>query len=168
MGRAAVFQGRAKLVGPVEPHSPLPDHLGMVPGALPHLLLVDDDLAVLRALDRALTQFGARVSIAADPDTARSIVAAGDVDALVLDYRLPLVRGDVLLAELSRTYPRLRHRTVFITGDISSEAVDRLSATGCPFLMKPFPMSELKAFVRELLASDPADGSKMYTVTPAA
>lgn len=140
----------------------------MAPGVSPHLLLVDDDLAVLRALDRALTQFGARVSIAADPDTARSIVAGGDVDALVLDYRLPRTRGDQLLAELARTHPTLRHRTVFITGDVTSEAIDRLVATGCPFLMKPFPMADLKARVGDLLGQERVDATRRYTVIPAA
>lgn len=140
----------------------------MATGVLPHLLLVDDDLAVLRALDRALTQFGARVSVAADPATARSIVAGGDVDAIVLDYRLPGTRGDQLLAELAQTHPQIRHRTVFITGDVSSEGIDRLVATGCPVLLKPFPMGELKARVGALLGRDQGDMAETYRVTPAA
>jgi len=140
----------------------------MATGVLPHLLLVDDDLAVLRALDRALTQFGVRVSVAADPATARSIVAGGDVDALVLDYRLPGTRGDQLLEELSRSHPELRHRTVLITGDISPEGIDRLVATGCPVLLKPFPMGELKTCVGDLLGRKRAELSEIVTVTPAA
>ena len=120
----------------------------------PHILLVDDDLAVLRVLDRALTRLGARVSVAADRETARSIVSADDVDALVLDYRLPGVRGTTLLLELAAASPRLRHRAVFMTGDISTEADEAIRATSCPCLHKPFPMGALESLVRNLFEND--------------
>jgi DNA-binding NtrC family response regulator len=126
----------------------------MFAAALPHVLLVDDDLAVLRVLDRVLTRLGARVSVAADAETARSIVAGGDIDAAVVDYRLPGARGTTLLGDLVSLSPRLRRRTAFITGDIAGEAEAAIDATGCPSLMKPFTVAEFEALVRGLLAGE--------------
>ncbi|HYD53408.1 MAG TPA: response regulator [Gemmatimonadaceae bacterium] len=136
----------------------------MSPAAPPHVLLVDDDLAVLRALDRALTRMGVRVSVAADAPTARSIVATCAVDAVVLDYRLPGTRGHLLLGELVALSPRLQRHAAFITGDISDEADAAIVATGCPCLMKPFPIAELESLVRWLFEDD----ARASTLRPAA
>jgi DNA-binding NtrC family response regulator len=122
---------------------------------VPHVLLVDDELAVLRVLDRALTRRGLRVSVAPDAATARAIVARETVHALVLDYRLPLIRGDALLAQLAEINPSLRRRAVFMTGDISPTVDATLAATGCACVAKPFELQDLAQRIDDLLAGTP-------------
>ena len=125
------------------------------PMPVPHVLLVDDELAVLRVLDRALTRRGLRVSVAPDAATARAIVARETVHALVLDYRLPLIRGDALLAQLAEIDPSLRGRAVFMTGDISPAVDATLAATGCPCVAKPFELQDIARRIDDLLAGSP-------------
>ena len=124
----------------------------------PHILIVDDDPAVLRVLERSLIKVGARVSAALDAEAARQIAVADPVHALVLDYRMPGLRGDALLELLAATDPALRKRTLFMTGDISEAADERLLATGCPVMTKPFGLLDFIAAVAELLG-EPAEAA---------
>lgn len=126
----------------------------------PHILIVDDDPAVLRVLERSLTKVGARVSAAADGEAARKIALADPVHALVLDYRMPGLRGDALFDLLASTDPGLRKRTLFMTGDISEAADERLLATGCPVMSKPFSLLDFIAAVAELLGEPPDTTAK--------
>lgn len=135
-----------------------------------HVLLVDDDLAVLRVLDRALTRLGLRVSVAPDAPTAHAIVLSDPVQAVILDYRLPGMRGDVLLGQLVERDPSLHRRAIFMTGDISLAADEAIVATGCHCLHKPFPLKELTGRVLGLVASAPSRrpwGGRPLEETPA-
>ena len=59
-------------------------------------------------------------------------------DVLLLDLRLRDGRGDALFRTAVEIDPSYRDRTLFITGDISTEAERAIAATNCPYLRKPF------------------------------
>lgn len=113
-----------------------------------HVLLVDDEPAICRALSTAIARAGYRVSTALSGQDAMAIVRGGRVDILITDLRIPDMRGDALFELAAATQPQLRDRTLFTTGDISERAQELIEACNCPFLRKPFDLKELMDWVK--------------------
>jgi two-component system, NtrC family, response regulator GlrR len=113
-----------------------------------HVLLVDDEPAICRALSLMLGRSGFRVSTALSGESASAIVRNERVDVLVVDLRIPDMRGDALFELSAAMQPHLRHRTLFTTGDITERAQELIDATGCPLLRKPFDTKDLIDWVK--------------------
>lgn len=113
-----------------------------------HVLLVDDEPAICKALATALSRTGFRVSTAMSGETAMSVVRSENVDLLVTDLRIPDMRGDALFELASAIQPHLRTRTLFTTGDITERAQELIEACRCPLLRKPFDLKDLIEWVR--------------------
>ena len=77
-----------------------------------------------------------------------SIVRSEHVDVLVLDLRIPDMRGDAFFELASAMQPHLRSRTLFTTGDITERAQELIEACRCPMLRKPFDLKDLIDWVR--------------------
>lgn len=116
-------------------------------GAVLPLRVVDDEPAITRALCRALERSGLRASPAVSGGAAAEVVGRAHVDFLILDLRLPDVRGDAVFEFAVAIQPHLRRRTLFITGDVSGRARALVDACGCPFLLKPFRVQEIAEWV---------------------
>jgi two-component system response regulator GlrR len=119
-------------------------------GQMTHVLLVDDEPAIVKALAIALTRAGFRVSTALSGETAMSIIRGERVDVFVVDLRIPDMRGDTLFELASAVQPQLRSRTLFTTGDITERAQQLIEACRCPLLRKPFDLKELVDWVRSV------------------
>jgi two-component system response regulator GlrR len=115
---------------------------------LTHVLLVDDEPAICKALSTAIARAGFRVSTATSGQDAIAIVRAERVDVLVTDLRIPDMRGNAMFELAAATQPHLRTRTLFTTGDITERAQELIEACNCPFLRKPFDLKELLDWVR--------------------
>lgn len=113
-----------------------------------HVLLVDDEPAICRALSTAIARAGYRVSTALSGQEAMAIVRGERVDILITDLRIPDMRGDALFELAAATQPALRTRSLFTTGDISERAQELIEACNCPFLRKPFDLKELMDWVK--------------------
>lgn len=122
----------------------------------PRMLLIEDEATIAVALGRLLDRWGFDTVAARTVAEARAFLASVQVDLVVIDFRLPDVRGDDFLFWLQQEYPDLAKRSLFITGDYADEALTAIEATGRPYLLKPF---ELGIFVHELRALlDPLEG----------
>jgi len=117
-------------------------------GQLTHVLLVDDEPAICKALALALSRAGFRVTTALSGETAMSVVRSDHIDVLVLDLRIPDMRGDTLFELTAAIQPHLRSRTLFTTGDITERAQELIEACRCPLLRKPFDLKDLIEWVR--------------------
>jgi DNA-binding NtrC family response regulator len=115
-----------------------------------HVLLVDDEPAICKALGFALTRAGYRVTTTLTGDGANTVLRDEHVDMLVVDFRVPDMRGDALFELASAIQPHLRTRTIFTTGDISERAQQLIDATCCPLLRKPFDLKDLIEWVRSV------------------
>lgn len=113
-----------------------------------HVLLVDDEPAICKALSIALTRAGFRVTTALSGESAMAVVRSEHVDVLVVDLRIPDMRGDALFELAAATQEHLRRRTLFTTGDITERAQELIEACRCPLLRKPFDLKELIDWVR--------------------
>lgn len=114
------------------------------------VLIVDDEPAICSALSHLLRRAGFDVRVAHSPPDAE-LLLSDTIDAMVLDLRLPHMRGDVFFYLATARFPHLRRRTLFMTGDISSEAELIIGHTGCAMLEKPFQNAELVAALKRLI-----------------
>ncbi|HEX9156892.1 MAG TPA: response regulator [Syntrophales bacterium] len=111
---------------------------------------MDDEVLLLRTLSNALREDGFEVLAASSAEDAeRQMTAAGTVDVLVLDVKLPGKSGLDLLRE--RRDAGFRGRAVIMTAFDSpdSERVCR-SLSVDHYLRKPFDLEKLLSLVRTL------------------
>jgi two-component system NtrC family sensor kinase len=116
--------------------------------SLPRVLFVDDEPAICSAITKLLKIHGIEVDAVTTGLEARRSIAKG-YDAMVLDFRLSDGEyGDTLYRALAAFAPQIANRTIFITGDISQPTHERIEATGCPMLVKPFEIGLLISLIR--------------------
>ena len=129
-------------------------------GQSTHVLLVDDEPAICKALSLALTRAGFRVSAALSGENAMSVVRSQHIDVMVVDLRIPDMRGDSLFELAAAMQPHLRNRTLFTTGDITERAQELIEACRCPLLRKPFDLKDLIDWVKGAQASGGAQSNQ--------
>jgi two-component system, OmpR family, response regulator MprA len=114
------------------------------------VLVVDDEPAVRRALERALSLDNYDVELAADGQEALDSLAAAPADAVVLDVMMPRVDG----LEVARRMRRAGDRTPILmltARDAIDDRVTGLDVGADDYLVKPFALRELQARLRALL-----------------
>lgn len=114
------------------------------------VLVVEDDGAVRRAVERALTFEGYDVVTARDGAEALAIVLNDHIEAIVLDVMMPIVDG----LEACRRIRARGDTTPILILTARTEVSDRvagLDAGADDYLMKPFALEELLARLRALL-----------------
>lgn len=107
------------------------------------VLVVDDDPAICRALSKALILAGYEALPAESGDEALATLAERHIDVMLIDLRIPDIRGDVVFELAAAINPHLRTAALFMTGDISERAHRLIVSCGCPYLRKPFELREL-------------------------
>jgi two-component system, OmpR family, KDP operon response regulator KdpE len=122
------------------------------------VLVVDDELQILRGLKVILRQAGYEVSVAATKSEAIDAAAARPPDAIVLDLMLPDGSG-VEVCEEVRRWSRLPIIVLSALGD-EREKVRALDAGADDYVTKPFGPDELTARLRAVLrrSTEPDDG----------
>ena len=115
------------------------------------VLVVDDEQAICRALSIALTHAGYSVRTALSGDAALAIVRSEHVDLMLVDLRIPDMRGDVIFEAAAGIQPHLRRQTLFITGDITERAEKLIAHCRCSFLRKPYDLSDVLHALRALV-----------------
>lgn len=117
------------------------------------ILVVDDDVALLRVIARTLQRDHAVVTVSS-ATAALACIEAGEVfDALVTDYHLGDKTGAQLIAVLRFKAPELAGRALIISGEPERVSVQTSVADGTPFLAKPFTPTALRAAVSALFAT---------------
>lgn len=114
------------------------------------VLVVDDEPAICKALTLALTRSGLDAMSAQSADAALQIIRSERVDVMLIDLRIPDMRGDSIFEYAAAEQPHLRHQTLFMTGDITDRAYELIAACRCPFLRKPFDLKEMIDAIRRL------------------
>jgi CheY-like chemotaxis protein len=130
----------------MEPESP--------PAQKKRVLIVEDDLDLLRIYENLLGGFQYEVSTATDGVLALKRIFAGDVDAILCDLKMPELDGDLFYAAVERAKPHLCNRFIFITGAGDDPKYHLfLSQMKSPVLRKPVHPAALLQELRKLLGS---------------
>ncbi len=114
------------------------------------VLVVEDDGAVRRAVERALSFEGYDVVTARDGAEALAIVLNDKIEAIVLDVMMPIVDG----LEACRRIRARGDTTPILILTARTDVTDRvagLDAGADDYLVKPFALEELLARLRALL-----------------
>ncbi|MEO8032509.1 MAG: response regulator [Gemmatimonadota bacterium] len=105
---------------------------------MPRVLVVDDDLAVVKALTGFLVRAGYEVVSAGS--AAEALEALGrppEVDAVVSDILMPGMSGLALYDTIVARVPGLARRVVFLTGAARDPAIhDPVESRGVPLISK--------------------------------
>jgi two-component system OmpR family response regulator len=115
-----------------------------------HILLVDDEREFCAFVEQYLSQEGYRVSVAADGEEMRRIIAQLPVDLLLLDVMLP--REDGLSLVRSLRSGSFNIPIIMLTG--RGETIDRilgLEMGADDYLAKPFHLRELLARIKSVM-----------------
>jgi two-component system response regulator MprA len=126
------------------------------------VLVVDDEPAVQRALERALRLENHDVILAGDGEQALDALARSPADAVVLDVMMPRLDG----LEVVRRMRSAGDRTpvlMLTARDAIDNRVEGLDAGADDYLVKPFALRELQARLRALLrrSGDGAAGGEV-------
>jgi two-component system, OmpR family, response regulator MprA len=115
-----------------------------------HILVVDDEPAVQRALERALRLDSYEVEIAANGEEALDRLAERPADAVILDLMMPGIDG----LEVCRRMRAGGDKTpvlMLTARDAIDDRVIGLDVGADDYLVKPFALRELQARLRALL-----------------
>jgi two-component system response regulator MprA len=130
---------------------------------MPQILVVDDEPAVRRALERALRLDKYDVDLAVDGEEALDRLAERPVDAVILDVMMPGVDG----LEVCRRMRAAGDRTpvlMLTARDAIDDRVLGLDVGADDYLVKPFALRELQARLRALLRRTGDDGDPAETL----
>jgi DNA-binding NtrC family response regulator len=118
------------------------------------VLIVDDDPAMLRALDKVLAGEGAEVTCAAWAGDAIEILTARRkrIDLVITDLRMPFLTGITMAYAIHEVFPRLPVivLTAFGSPDVKSEC---LRQGAVAFLEKPLDTPQLLTAIEGVFAS---------------
>jgi DNA-binding NtrC family response regulator len=107
------------------------------------VLIIDDEPSICKALSMALTRTGYEAIAAQSGEAALAVIREEHIDVMLVDFRIPDMRGDVIFELAAAIQPHLRHQTLFMTGDITERAHQLIAACKCHFLRKPFDLSDM-------------------------
>ena len=130
----------------------------------PHVLVIDDEPQILRALRTILTEKQFRVTTASTGEDGLALAAADPPDVVILDLTLPRMSGIEVCA-------RLREWTqvpiiILSVRDSEHDKVAALDKGADDYLTKPFGIEELLARIRVALRhAAHAQGSKEMLIT---
>lgn len=114
------------------------------------VLIVDDDVRLLKMLQRTLAYEGLHVVTATNGEEALEQVERARPDVIILDWMMPLMDGLEVVREL-----RASHSKVFIlmltARDAVENRVEGLESGADDYLVKPFAPAELVARVHAIL-----------------
>jgi len=114
-----------------------------------HVLLVDDETAILDACTRSLQQAGYTVTACATGrDAVREYKLRGEeIDIVILDMVLPDIGGGQVFRAIRNINPKAK--VLLCSGYARDATVERILADGASgFLPKPFRMAELQGILR--------------------
>ena len=120
-----------------------------------HVLVIDDDPSLLRALRVGLEAEGHEVTTAVNGERGISQTALVSPDIVVLDLGLPDMDG----LEVSRRIRQWSDVPIIILSATGTEhrKIEALDGGANDYVTKPFSMGELEARIRAVLRSRPSD-----------
>jgi DNA-binding response OmpR family regulator len=121
--------------------------------AYARVLIVDDDQAVREMFAQLLRREGHSVHTAADAAAALEEVACWHPDAILLDYRMPLINGMGFLYRLRAQTSDSTTPVAIITGagDLQGALSTECAALGAAVYFKPIRRDDLRAIAQALL-----------------
>lgn len=111
------------------------------------ILIVDDEISILKSLQRVLRTTDFEVMIANSGEEALELLKQNELDLVLSDFRMPGMTGGELLAEIALLYPQMTNLIISGYTDFNNVLEVLNNGTAYKFLTKPWDNKEL---VKEL------------------
>ena len=116
------------------------------------ILLVDDDLNCLDAIDQILQRDGYVTLKAEEGRPALKLLSENTVDLAIIDFNLPDMDGIYILQQIRRTYRNIP--TIIMTSEHSREVrIASLEAGAYSFITKPINIPSFRNIVAKAVQS---------------
>jgi CheY-like chemotaxis protein len=110
----------------------------------PVALIVDDNDLNVALFQAMLNAFGWRTDVAKSGMTAFARLTTDSYSAVLLDYHMPGVKGDMVLEWMNENLPA-RPPVIVVTADDSDAARERFNTLDCnAYLIKPIRVVEMR------------------------
>jgi two-component system phosphate regulon response regulator PhoB len=127
----------------------------------PHILVVDDEIAIRDMVGLALQQAGMVCDKAASAHEARARLESVRPDLILLDWMMPGLSGVDWLRELRRRQDAEPIPVIMVTARTDEEDLVRgLDAGADDYITKPFSTNELLARIRAVLRRQCSEGGE--------
>lgn len=115
------------------------------------IMVVDDEIMILRMTEKLLRKAGYKVIAVSDPLKALELYNDRfyEIDMVILDILMPAMNGDELYERMKSINPGIR--TVFASGYSSEERLKCLDNDNVLYMQKPFLYENLCSAIRSLL-----------------
>lgn len=122
-----------------------------IPTSAWRILLVDDDPLVCDSVRRMLEFDSRKVEVATSGKEALDICEREAFDLIILDYLMPVMKGDKLAVALKEKLPRIP--IIMITADAEKQDSLEDKPPGVDLMIgKPFRLDQLREAVSKALA----------------
>jgi CheY-like chemotaxis protein len=131
----------------------------LMDSAARHILIVDDDAALLKVMDNYLSRLGYRVDACRSATEAWALIEAGasPYTRALVDLNMPGMRGEELARRILDSNASIR--LVLVSGyPVGLSGVDRVDGSRVRFLSKPFGPKQLADALAVGQDSSPAAG----------
>ncbi len=106
------------------------------------ILIVEDEILILKSIERTLQKVGYKIFKAADKDELKAVLKNAPFDLLILDLHIKDLSTDEIIKKVKNSSPGLK--VLQISGSLNEGESQY-------FLQKPFRIEELRKRVREIL-----------------
>ena len=114
------------------------------------ILIVDDEVAIRKALERFLQGLKYEVFSASDGEAALKIAEQNTIDLVLVDLVMPKMDGIELIGRLKRAQPSIVPIVLTGFGTITS-AVEAMKAGAYHYLTKPFELDDIASLIATAL-----------------
>ena len=114
------------------------------------VIVVDDDVSILRILKQLLKDKGYNVFAASDGKEAIELISMNDFDLVITDLMMPESNGLDVLRKAKAKNPRTQ--VIMITGFATLDsAIEALKLGAFDYIRKPFKLAELDVTIRNAI-----------------
>ncbi|MDA9102987.1 response regulator, partial [Candidatus Thioglobus sp.] len=120
------------------------------------ILLVEDDIDVLKASIQLMESWGCIVDSGRDLDEIKNIIRSPDYllpNIIVADNRLPGDASGVDVVKLVQQELESVIPSIIITGDVERSHIQSIKEKGLPVLLKPIQPAKFRAILSHLINS---------------
>lgn len=122
----------------------------------PHILVVDDDAALVNLLKESLQDRGYRVSVGFDGQMAVQLARQGRPDLIVLDVAMPMLNGIKAFQYIRDGQETRRIPVIFLSGELTKDIYPVIETyPRVAHVKKPMDLENLQSLIGEFLNKYP-------------
>jgi len=119
------------------------------------ILVLDDEKGISDLLCEMLGILGHQATACLSAPHALELIETRSFDAILSDYRMPVMNGEEFYRCLTLKNPALAQRVIFLTGDVmNQETQSFLESIGNPHISKPFQLAHIQTVLNEVLSKE--------------